>query len=187
MHQQITRLTSYLYRHIQSMYLRANRVEFESVPIFKGAWPTIINKGEMSLGTGCCFRSFRLRQRIVVNQDATLKIGDNVFVNDGVVICATLSISLGNNVKVGDMTYIYDSDFHEVSSSDQVRQAQVKIGNNVWIAANCMILAGCEIGDHSVVAAGSVVAGRIPPKCLVAGVPARVIKKLEVEDSWVRS
>jgi len=49
-----------------------------------------------------------------------------------------------------------------------------------------MILAGTTIGDHAVIAAGSIVTGEIPPKSLAAGNPARVIKSFECSDDWVR-
>ena len=52
----------------------------------------------------------------------------------------------------------------------------MKIGNKVWIATNALILPGVSIGDGAIVAAGAVVAKDVPAKCMVAGVPARVIK-----------
>jgi len=138
------------------------------------------------MGKHCSFRSFRLRPNITVRNGATLKIGDNAFINDGVNICATLSISIGRYAKIGDMTYIYDTDFHETYPGSGIKQAPVCIGNNVWIGANSMLLAGAVIGDHSVIAAGSVVTGEIPAGCLAAGTPARPIKTLDVPEGWIR-
>ena len=54
----------------------------------------------------------------------------------------------------------------------------VTIGDDIWIGANAAILPGVSIGDHSVVAAGAVVTQEVPPHSLVAGVPARIIKKI---------
>lgn len=53
----------------------------------------------------------------------------------------------------------------------------VVIGNDVWIGAHAVILAGVAIGDGSVIAAGAVVTKDVAPYSVVAGVPARVIKK----------
>ena len=54
----------------------------------------------------------------------------------------------------------------------------VIIGNDIWIGANAVLLPGVTIGDHSVVAAGAVVTKDVPPHSLVAGVPAKIIKKI---------
>ena len=58
------------------------------------------------------------------------------------------------------------------------RASPVIIGDNVWIATNAIILPGVTIGNNSVVAAGAVVTKNVPPNTIVAGVPARVIKKI---------
>ena len=59
-----------------------------------------------------------------------------------------------------------------------VSTTPVVIGDDIWIGANAVILPGVTIGDHSVVAGGAVVTKDVPPHSLVAGVPARIIKKI---------
>lgn len=54
------------------------------------------------------------------------------------------------------------------------------IRKNVWVGINVTILPGVEIGEGSIVAAGSVVTKNVPPNTLVGGVPAKFIKKLEI-------
>ena len=56
----------------------------------------------------------------------------------------------------------------------------VKIGNKVWIGAHATILPGVTIGDGAVVAAGAVVTKDVPSNVVVAGVPAKVIKEIEI-------
>jgi maltose O-acetyltransferase len=54
----------------------------------------------------------------------------------------------------------------------------VEIGDNVWIGSNAIILAGVKIGKNSAIGAGAVVTKDVPPNVIVAGVPARIIKKI---------
>ncbi|HUQ86857.1 MAG TPA: acyltransferase [Vicinamibacterales bacterium] len=56
--------------------------------------------------------------------------------------------------------------------------APIQIGDDVWIGAGAVILPGVSVGDGAVVAAGAVVSDTVPPHCVVAGVPARVIRQL---------
>jgi acetyltransferase-like isoleucine patch superfamily enzyme len=173
-------------KHILKRFLKRRNILSDGIPSFSGLWPDINNEGKLFIGANCSFRSFRLRQHITVRNNAELEIGDNSYINDGVNICATQSIRIGHNVKIGDMVYIYDTDFHAVSPDAPTNHAPVSIGNNVWIGANSMVLAGAVIGDHSVVAAGSIVTGTIPARSLSAGSPARVIRTLNIPDGWVR-
>ncbi|MDO4565403.1 MAG: DapH/DapD/GlmU-related protein, partial [Clostridia bacterium] len=55
----------------------------------------------------------------------------------------------------------------------------VTIGNDVWIGGNCTILPGVTIGNNVIVAAGAVVTKDVPDNCVVAGVPAKIIRNLE--------
>jgi acetyltransferase-like isoleucine patch superfamily enzyme len=71
---------------------------------------------------------------------------------------------------------IFDNDWHRVDDKAET-WAPVAIGNNVWIGLNATVLKGVTIGDGAVVAAGAVVTRSVPPKCLVAGVPARIVKE----------
>lgn len=57
--------------------------------------------------------------------------------------------------------------------------APIRIGKNVWVGANATILPSVTIGDHAVIAAGAVVAKDVPGGVVAAGVPAKVIKKIE--------
>jgi acetyltransferase-like isoleucine patch superfamily enzyme len=167
--------------------LRAKNVRFDGPPVFWGKWPKISNKGHMHIAKNCSFRSYRTRPFIWVSKGATLEIGQNTFLNDGANLCATISVKIGSNCKIGDMTFIFDTDYHQVAPESPTKQAPVSIGDNVWIGARSTILAGAKIGNHSVIAAGSTVAGEIPAKSLAGGSPARVIRKLNVPDDWIRS
>ena len=64
-------------------------------------------------------------------------------------------------------------------------EAAVRIGSGSWLGANVVVLPGAQIGEHVVVAAGAVVRGTIPDRCVVAGVPARIIRRWVEGKGWV--
>lgn len=152
-----------------------------------GDWPVISNHGTFHLGHRVFFRSFRTKTTITVLKNATLKIGDGGYINDGVNICCSTAITIGPQVKIADWAVLYDTDFHPVAPAEPVFSAGITIGKNVWIGARAMILPGATIGDHSVIAAGAIVRGDIPPRSIAAGVPAKVIKTFICDDDWVRA
>ena len=132
-------------------------------------------------------RNYRTVQRFSVREGAVLHIGAGGYINDGVTICATRSVRIGNNVRIADQVFIYDTDFHPVSPDTPTRQLPVHIGHNVWIGAKAAVLAGTTIGDNSVIAAGAVVSGDIPANCVAGGVPAKVIRTFAAPPAdWAR-
>lgn len=108
-------------------------------------------------------------------------IGDNVGIS-GSTICATTSVTIGNNVLIGSGCLITDSDAHPLDWQDRrkdrnenTKKAPVVIGNDVFIGARSIILKGVTIGDRAIIGAGSVVSKDVPADSVVAGNPARII------------
>ena len=115
-----------------------------------------------------------------------LLIGDRVFLNQGVVIAAKESIEIGDDTLIGDFSAIYDSNYHELDPSHPNKPRPVTIGKNVWLGNGVLVLPGSKIGDHTVVAARSVVKGVLPPRVLATGNPAVAVRQLEIPDGWRR-
>ena len=116
---------------------------------------------------------------------ATIEIGAETTCS-GVVICAAQSVTIGERVMIGANVRIVDTDFHPLSPEmrriDPNKGAKCKpvvIGNDVFIGAHAILLKGTLLGDGCVVGAGAVVSGEFPPRSIVAGNPAKVIKTLE--------
>ena len=124
---------------------------------------------------------------IVVRENATLIIGDDVYMNYGVTIEACHEIRVGNHVLMAPLVSIIDDNRHETEPGAVLYKGPIVIGNNVWLARNVAVIPGASIGDGCVIAANSVVCTDIPPNSLAAGAPARVIRKLDLPTSWVRS
>lgn len=112
---------------------------------------------------------------IAVNQNASLSIGSG-YANTNVKIDCYNEIKIGNNVAIAPNVIIRDSDSHHISGQSSF-SAPIVIGNHVWIGMNVTVLKGVSIGDGAVIAAGAVVTHDVPEKCLVAGVPARIIRQ----------
>lgn len=145
--------------------------------------PMINNRGEIILGDEVRVWSNIQQAKILTGKGGRLVVGRNSRLN-GVHIYAGMFVSIGDNVRIAPYSIILDSDFHDINNHFADGLAKpVVIGNNVWIATRATILKGVTIGDGAVVAAGAVVTKDIPPYTVVAGVPAKVIKKLNKPDS----
>jgi maltose O-acetyltransferase len=123
---------------------------------------------------------------ILVRENATLIVGDDVYMNSGVTIEACHEIRIGNNVLMAPLVSIIDDNRHETEPGAVLNKGPIVIGNNVWLARNVAVIPGATIGDGCVIAANSVVCTDIPPNTLAAGAPARVIRKLDLPADWVR-
>jgi acetyltransferase-like isoleucine patch superfamily enzyme len=122
---------------------------------------------------------------------SVLRIGDRCVIGRGSHIVAHHSIDIGDDVFTGPYVYITDQN-HAYADPDLPigRQwpvnAAVRIGSGTWLGTGVIILPGAVIGRNVVVAAGSVVRGEIGDRCVVAGVPARVIKNYSSQAGWTR-
>ncbi len=130
--------------------------------------------------------------KFVTGYDGFIEIGDNTMMN-GTCIVSYKNVKIGKNCQIASSTLISDTDFHPIDSKtrkaqvegrpfsfDMVKKEEIKIGDNVWIGWNSTILKGVQIGENSVVAAGSVVLrGKYPNNSLIAGNPAKVVKVLD--------
>jgi acetyltransferase-like isoleucine patch superfamily enzyme len=121
----------------------------------------------------------------VAAKGAHIAIGDNVGITSTAIICHD-SITIGNNVKIGINTVIYDTDFHSLDakfrnqdpeSIEGVKCKPVVIKDGAFIGGHSTILKGVTIGKNSIVGAGSVVFQSIPDEQVWAGNPARFIKE----------
>jgi acetyltransferase-like isoleucine patch superfamily enzyme len=108
-------------------------------------------------------------------------IGDHTRVGLHNTIIGPVTIGSHVNLAQGITVTALNHNFEESSKridEQGVTTKPVIIGNDIWIGANAVLLPGVTIGDHSIVAAGAVVTKDVPPHSLVAGVPAKIIKKI---------
>ncbi len=126
------------------------------------------------------------RSVIVARGKAKIEIGDRVGMS-GVTVYAFDSIKIGSHTIIGANTKIIDSDMHPIdpeirlnspNNREHTKHRPIEIGENVFIGCNALILKGAKIGNNCVVGAGSVVTGTFEDNCIIAGNPAKVVKKL---------
>ena len=143
---------------------KSNRYEIGRITIEKNA--TLICGKDVSFHAGC---------KLAVHEGAELTLGNNIYFNMNTSLFCRNKISIGDNTAISQNVVIRDSDVHHIKGKEN--NAPISIGNHCWIGTNVIILKGVTIGDNSVIGAGSVVTHDIPPNCLAAGNPAKVIKE----------
>lgn len=111
------------------------------------------------------------------------ELGDHVSIHPMCYIDACGGLKIGNHVSIAHSTTIMTSEHDYASNARPIREnpcilKPVTIGNNVWIGAGVRILAGVDIGDRTVIGAGSVVTRSLPSGSVCVGVPAKPIKSI---------
>lgn len=124
-------------------------------------------RGYMKIYTGCW---------IDICSGASLSLGSG-FINNNARIAVFKEVTIGNNVFISENFTLRDSDNHKIIGSKNPVSAPISIEDNVWIGINVTILKGVTVGEGAVIAANSLVNKDVPPRSLVGGIPAKVLKE----------
>lgn len=142
-----------------------SRITFKSIPKINSKSKFIIKKHcKLEIG-----KKLRCRDNVVFRLDNVGKVslGDNCFFNDNCQINCQEKITFGNNIICGQNVLFFDHDHDYKNNINNFVTKEIKIGNNVWIGANCIILKGVTIGDNVVIAAGTIVKDNIESNTMV--------------------
>ncbi len=179
---------------LYKLYLLLIRVKYGKGLSLKGL-PVIYNRkgASITIGNGCVIKSSFLSNLVGLYSrtilltripGASIEIGDNVGIS-GATIYARSRIVIGSNTNIGGNVKILDNDFHPVNpmerladNKDAIGTLPVHIGENCFIGCNVLILKGSRIGNNCVVGAGAVVSGSFEDNCVIAGNPAKIIKRV---------
>ena len=152
---------------------------------------TAQNKYDIVIGKRC-----EIKGHLFSFEGGKILIGNNVFMNYNSFIGSMEAVTIGNDVIIATNVRIFDNNNHPTSPTQREMMSHndfygelwtwkyaehkpVVIGDNVWIGEFSAILKGVTIGKGSIVASHSVVTKDVPPYVIVAGNPARVVKRLE--------
>jgi len=168
-------------------FFNTRNMEFgRFVQIHDGAFLSALGKNPLSLGNNVNIGAF---SRLAISQTfnnigSHIKIGDNVGLGDFAHLGGAGGLEIGSDCIIGAYFSCHPEN-HRFDDMDKLIRHQgvsrkgIKIGSNCWIGAKVTVLDGVTIGDNCVIAAGAVVNKSVPANSVVAGVPAKVIKKID--------
>jgi acetyltransferase-like isoleucine patch superfamily enzyme len=121
--------------------------------------------------------------------DTIVKIGSSCSIGRGTHIVGHQSIDIGNDVFTGPYVYITDqnhayADLKMPIGRQWPENNPVVIGDGCWLGAGAIVLPGTRLGRNVAVAGGAVVRGEFPDHCVIAGVPAKVVRRHDPQDGW---
>ena len=143
-----------------------------------------LNGNYSRIGNNCivdAYAQFKCPTAADHSSQYNIDIADNVFIGRGSILDSNLNIFIDKNTFIAPYCFITDTN-HSFSDPSQPIRLQgcqyqaVTIGQDVWIGAHVMVVAGVNIGNGSIVAANSTVTRDVPPWAIVGGSPARFIK-----------
>lgn len=126
-------------------------------------------------------KTFLIEQPFYCDYGYNIEVGENFYANFNCTILDGAKVTFGDNVFIAPGCGFYTAG-HPLDVKQRNLGLEyaypIKIGNNVWIGAQCIILPGITIGDNTVIGAGSVVTKDIPANVVAVGNPCRIIKQL---------
>lgn len=147
------------------------------------------SNARLEIGDGVAFRSYVVEgqaTKIMIENNASLKIedqvtfgGNNYFAINSYTHCVIgkdCMFSSNTIVRPGDAHPIVDVQTGKVRNSPKEKEVCICFGEHVWVGERAQVIHGVKIGNGVIIGAGSLVNKDIPDMCMVAGVPARVIK-----------
>lgn len=138
---------------------------------------------------GSCGENVTVQQPVSILYGKHTSVGSDVFINGGCTLQDSARITIGDRVVIAPDVKLYCGE-HAVDAIQRWKRdasgvlklvtttRPISIGSDVWIGGGVTVLPGVTIGSNVVVGAGAVVTRNVPDNCVVAGVPARVIREL---------
>jgi hypothetical protein len=163
---------------LERRVMLATDIDFNLSGTFKNCLRNPNAKGTISLGAGAWIE----RGAVLWAFDGSIRTERNVYLGPYVTIYGHGGVTIGADTLVSMKATILSSNHAIPPLNRKIREERdellpTKIGCDVWIGANAVILGGVTIGDGAVVAAGAVVSSDVQAGAVVAGVPARFVRR----------
>jgi maltose O-acetyltransferase len=130
---------------------------------------------------GAVGQGTEVRPGFACDYGGNIRIGARCFVNFHCVVLDCAEVAIGDRVQIAPAVQIYTAT-HPLDAAERAGGLEsarsIRIGDDAWIGGGAILLPGVTVGEGAVVAAGAVVARDVPPATLVAGSPARVVRRL---------
>ena len=168
-----------LYERIQraiGLTERLNRIPYDQREAIRDTW--------MELTGAAVDEAFHLIPPLYSDHGLNIRVGRNVFINQACMLNDIGGIEIGDDVMIGPRVSLLTTG-HPLDPGRRRRQivaAPIAIERNVWLGAGATVLQGVTVGSDAVVAAGAVVTRDVPPRTLVAGVPAQVLREIGADE-----
>jgi acetyltransferase-like isoleucine patch superfamily enzyme len=164
-----------LFRNAWFYFLGMNIGKGTFLPRINVNWPH-----QIQIGKNCTLEhDIHLKFDGIWQQGKSIRIGDNVFIGMGCEFNIREDLEIGDNTLIASGCKFIDHD-HGISRSELMNaqsgaEKPIKIGADVWLGCNVIVLKGVEIGKGAIVAAGAVITKPIGDYEIWAGVPAKKI------------
>lgn len=198
----VLRVLYTLFVLLRNLFATATRILFWT-PLFKGrinsvgrglnlygGLPFISGPVQISLGSQCRVSGqTTFSGRCTATTAPTLTVGDNVDIGWMTTIAVGSKVVLGDNVRIAGRSLLAGYPGHPLNPVDRAlglpeldeQVGDIILEDDVWLATGVSVMAGVRIGQGSIIAAGSVVTHDIPAMVLAGGVPAKVIRAINID------
>lgn len=155
-------------------------------------WLSVVNPEAISVGTWVKIGAHAVIEALAPERGVQVRIGDGAYLGHFLRLTAVNEVVVGDEAMIADRVYISDTNHvYEDVTQPIKRQGlrdgrRVEIGRGAWICIGAVIVGDVTIGENAVVGANAVVHRDVPPRTVVAGNPARVVRRHDGERwHWV--
>lgn len=117
---------------------------------------------------------------LALGNGARIYIGDSTYVGESSLVLAVKEVRIGSGCAISMHVVMMDTSSHPIGLEGEPLETKIgpiEIGNHVWIGSRAVILKGVKVGEGAIIANNAVVTRDVPPKALVGGNPARIIRE----------